>query len=195
MAIAEAALGRGARVTLIRGTTSVGAPDGATVVSAETAGEMHDAVLASLPGCDALIMAAAVADFRPRNASAGKIARTDGLTLELEPTSDILAEAAALARRGGDDIAGRPLIVGFAAETGSLDRAESKAARKGVDLLVANDVSEPGSGFGTDTNRVTLIVPGAPPEPWPQAPKRQLADDLLDRLVALRGGSGASLGT
>lgn len=195
MAIAEAAMSRGARVTLVKGTTSVSPPDGATVVSAETAAGMHDAVLASMPGCDALIMAAAVADFRPRSPSAAKLARADGLTLELEPTSDILADAAAVARRDGEDPAGRPLIVGFAAETGSLERAEDKARRKGVDLLVANDVSEPGSGFGTDTNRVTLIVPGAPPEPWPRTSKRQVADDLLDRLLALRAGSGASLDT
>ena len=127
---------------------------------------MRDAVLAALPGCDALVMAAAVADFRPRTVAPAKLARSEGLRLELEPTADILAEAAAMARTA-DDPARRPLIVGFAAETGSLERAPEKAARKGVDLLVANDVSEPGSGFGTETNRVTIIVPGQPPEPWP----------------------------
>ncbi len=193
MAIAEAALLRGARVTLIKGTTSVGPPDMATVVQAETAAEMREAVLAALPGSDALIMAAAVADFRPRVASQTKLARADGLTLDLEPTDDILAEAAALARRDGGDLATRPVIVGFAAETGSLDRAPEKAARKGVDLLVANDVSEPGSGFGTDTNRVTIIVPGQPPEPWAQASKAEGAHALLDRVLALRAGTGAPL--
>jgi phosphopantothenoylcysteine decarboxylase/phosphopantothenate--cysteine ligase len=193
MAIAEAALLRGARVTLIKGTTSVEPPDMATVVRAETAAEMREAVLAALPRSDALIMAAAVADFRPRIASQTKLARADGLNLDLEPTDDILAEAAALARRGGDDLATRPVIVGFAAETGSLDRAPEKAARKGVDLLVANDVSEPGSGFGTDTNRVTIIVPGQPPEPWAQASKAEVAHALLDRVLALRAGTGASL--
>ena len=96
--------------------------------------------------------------------------------------------------RAADDPARRPLIVGFAAETGSLERAPEKAARKGVDLLVANDVSEPGSGFGTETNRVTLIVPGQPPEPWPPATKAQVAHDLLDRLLRLRAPGGASLG-
>jgi phosphopantothenoylcysteine decarboxylase/phosphopantothenate--cysteine ligase len=195
MAIAEAALSRGARVTLIKGTTSVAAPPGARVVAAETAAEMRAAVLEALPGSDALIMAAAVADFRPRTPSATKLARADGLELDLEPTSDILAEAASLARSNGDDIPGRPIIVGFAAETGSLDRAPEKARRKGVDLLIANDVSEPGSGFGSDTNRVTIITPGAAPEPLPQAPKIEVAHELLDRLLALRGSGGASLRT
>ena len=108
-------------------------------------------------------MAAAVADFRPRTRHGRSSARGAGLTLELEPTEDILAEA----RRAAAQRAGcrpRPVLVGFAAETGSLDRAPEKAARKRVDLLVANDVAEPGSGFGTDTNRVTLIAPGAEPE-------------------------------
>ena len=115
-----------------------------------------------------------------------------GLTLELEPTTDILAEAAALARRNPGE-GERPLIIGFAAETGSLDRAPEKAARKGVDLLVANDVAEAGSGFGTETNRVTIIVPGSEPEAWPLASKSQVAHGLLDRLLALRASGGASL--
>jgi phosphopantothenoylcysteine decarboxylase/phosphopantothenate--cysteine ligase len=192
-AIAEAALTRGARVTLIRGTTSVAPPEGAEVIEAETAARMREAVLAALPGCDALIMAAAVADFRPRHVADTKLPRSEGLHLELEPTADILAEAAAMARAGSDDPAGRPLIVGFAAETGSLERAPEKAARKGVDLLVANDVSEPGSGFGTETNRVSIIVPGQPPEPRPPATKMEVAHDLLDRLLRLRAPLGASL--
>jgi phosphopantothenoylcysteine decarboxylase/phosphopantothenate--cysteine ligase len=188
MAIAAAALQRGAHVTLIRGTTSVEPPDGAHVIPATTAASMREAVLDALPGSDALIMAAAVADFRPRHAADTKLARADGLTLELEPTSDILAEAAARARDEEARSGTRPLIVGFAAETGSLERAPEKAARKGVDLLVANDVAEPGAGFGTDTNHVTLIVPGEPPEAWAPASKVQIAHDLLDRLVAIRAG-------
>jgi phosphopantothenoylcysteine decarboxylase/phosphopantothenate--cysteine ligase len=206
-AIAEAAHLRGARVTLIKGTTSVPPPDGPDIVEAETAAAMREAVLAALPGCDALVMAAAVADFRPREVADVKLPRADGLRLELEPTVDILAEAAALARSMGeasartgdaptrDDssaMARRPLIVGFAAETGSLARAPEKATRKGVDLLVANDVAEAGSGFATETNRVTLIVPGHPPEPWPPAPKAKVAHDLLDRLLRLRTAAGAS---
>ena len=157
-AIAEAALLRGADVTLIKGTTSLGPPAGAEIVEAETAARMREAVLRALPGSDALVMAAAVADFRPRQASERKLPRSDGLHLELEPTSDILAEAATRARETAADGGRRALIVGFAAETGSLERALEKAARKGVDLLVANDVSEPGSGFGSDTDRVTIIA-------------------------------------
>ena len=186
MAIAQAALDRGARVTLVKGTTSVAPPKGATVVEAETAAQMREAVMAALAGADALIMAAAVADFRPLARAETKISRADGLDLRLEPTTDILAEAAATARERGDDPAARPIIVGFAAETGSLARAPEKAARKRVDLMVANDVAEPGSGFGTDTNRVTIVVPGAEAEPWPQLTKAEVADRLLDRVLALR---------
>jgi len=186
MAIAEAALARGARVTLVKGTTSVEPPEGANVVPAETAAEMREAVLAALPDADALIMAAAVADFRPLAVADTKISRADGLDLRLEPTADILAEAAAQARRSGASPTQRPVIVGFAAETGSLERAPEKAARKGVDLLVANDVAETGSGFGTDTNRVTIIAPGAAPEPWPLLSKAEVADRLLDRVLTLR---------
>jgi phosphopantothenoylcysteine decarboxylase/phosphopantothenate--cysteine ligase len=193
VAIAEAALLRGAQVTLVKGTTTVEPPEAAEVVPAETAAEMRQAVLAALPGSDALIMAAAVADFRPREAAKTKLARADGLHLDLEPTSDVLAEAASLARRDGDDLASRPVLVGFAAETGSLDRAPEKAARKGVDLLVANDISESGSGFGSDTNRVTIITPGQPPEAWARASKAEVAHALLDRVLALRAGTGASL--
>ena len=191
MAVASAALARGAQVTLIKGTTTVAPPAGVTLVEADTAAEMHTAVLAALPTADALIMAAAVADFRPVARADSKIARADGLNLRLEPTGDILADAAARVRGSGQGPAERPVLVGFAAETGSLARAPEKAARKGVDLLVANDVAEPGSGFGTDTNRVTIVVPGAEPEPWPQLSKAEVADRLLDRVVALRGGTGA----
>lgn len=186
VAIAETALARGARVTLIHGMTSVPLPEAAVLVHAPTTAAMRDAVLAALPSADALIMAAAVADFRPRYAADAKLGRSDGLTLELAPTEDILAEASALAHARAEAGSPRPVLVGFAAETGSLERAPEKAARKRVDLLVANDVSEPGSGFGTDTNRVTIIEPGSDPEPWPQMPKVKVAERLLDRVVALR---------
>jgi phosphopantothenoylcysteine decarboxylase / phosphopantothenate---cysteine ligase len=221
IAIAEAALDRGARVTLVAGTVSVPLPEGrATVLRTETTAEMRRAVLAALPDADALVMAAAVADFRPAEPSTSKLTRDAGLTLALVPTEDILAEVAALAQQtpratDGDGAPNsapatdgaatspgsgaarhqRPILVGFAAETGSLDRAAEKAARKGVDLLVANDVSEPGSGFAVDTNRVTLIVPGAEPEPWPLLSKREVADRLLDRVVALLDARDASAQT
>jgi phosphopantothenoylcysteine decarboxylase/phosphopantothenate--cysteine ligase len=196
VAVAQAALDRGARVTLVVGTTSVPLPEAARVIHAPTTSEMREAVLAALPSSDVLVMAAAVADFRPRRAATTKLVRDGDLTLELEPTEDILAEAsrvahgwATTARAAGSGhrwgSTGRPVLVGFAAETGSLERVPAKAARKGVDLLVANDVSEPGSGFGTETNRVTLVAPGHDPEPWPSMSKRQVAERLLDRVVDL----------
>ena len=136
-------------------------------------------------------MAAAVADFRPVRRADVKLVRGGPLTLELEPTPDILAEVARIVR--GVDTEGeptrrplepQPVLVGFAAETGSLERAADKLRRKGVDLLVANDVSEAGSGFGTDTNRVTLYAADAEPEAWPLVSKREVAERLLDRIVS-----------
>ncbi len=179
--IAEAALDRGATVTLIVGQTSVPLPPGASIVSAPTTAEMRAAVLEALPGADVLLMAAAVADFRPSRRAPTKLTRDQAPVLELEPTEDILAEAAQVARRRHP----RPVLVGFAAETGSLARAEEKARRKGVDLLVANDVLEPGAGFAVDTNRVTIVTPGQVPEPWPLMSKRDVADRLLDRVASL----------
>jgi phosphopantothenoylcysteine decarboxylase / phosphopantothenate---cysteine ligase len=182
VAVAEAAMARGAAVTLIAGHTSVDLPREAAVIVAETTAAMETAVLDALTGADVLVMAAAVADFRPRSNSATKLTRDEGLVLELEPTDDILAAASALAHeRGGR----RPVLIGFAAETGSLDRVAGKALRKRVDLMVANDISESGSGFGTPTNRVTLVTPGEAPEPWPLLTKREVADRLLDRVVLL----------
>jgi phosphopantothenoylcysteine decarboxylase / phosphopantothenate---cysteine ligase len=193
VAIATAALERGAEVTLIAGTTSVPLPAGARLVSAPTTADMRRAVLEALPDADVLVMAAAVADFRPVAPSTAKLARGVGLDLRLEPTEDILAAASAWVHGRSESPGpnGRPVLVGFAAETGSFDRVGEKAARKGVDLMVANDVSEEGSGFETDTNRVTLIVPGSPPEPWPMLTKLDVARRLLDRIVDVRASLGA----
>ena len=138
-------------------------------------------------------MAAAVADFRPVAAAETKLTRDGPLTLELEPTPDILAEVGRIVgrarqrpgRRAARPLEPRPVLVGFAAETGSLDRAADKLRRKGVDLLVANDVTEPDAGFGTDTNRVTVYAADGEPEAWPLASKREVADRLLDRIAAL----------
>jgi len=179
VAVAEAALDRGARVTLIVGLTTVALPPQAEQVRAETTAAMRVAVLEALPAADALVMAAAVADFRPRRAATAKLGRRDGLTLELEPTEDILAEAAVRARR----LDPGPLLVGFAAETGSLDRAPGKLTGKGVDLLVANDVAEDGSGFGSETNRVTILSKAGQRDELPLLTKREVADRLLDRVA------------
>jgi phosphopantothenoylcysteine decarboxylase/phosphopantothenate--cysteine ligase len=183
VAIAGAALARGAAVTIVAGRVEVPLPDAAHVVQAESTAGMRDAVVHAVleQPCDALVMAAAVADFRPVRAADSKLARGEGMTLHLEPTEDILTEVGDRAR----GLAPRPVIVGFAAETGSLDRAPEKLRRKGADLLVANDVSEAGSGFGTDTNRVVILGADGSREDLPLLPKREVADRLLDRVAAL----------
>ena len=183
VAIADAALARGARVTIVAGRVEVALPGAATVVHAESTRAMRDAVIDAVieHPADVLVMAAAVADFRPRAVATTKLARGEGMTLELEPTEDILAEVGA--RAGGLDP--RPVLVGFAAETGSLERAPDKLRRKGADLLVANDVAEPGSGFGTDTNRVSILAADGSRDDLPLLAKREVADRLLDRVVAL----------
>lgn len=180
-AIAAAAANRGAVVTLI---TTVEPPSGELeVVPVETAEEMAEAVWAAMGDQDVLIMAAAVADFRPAVSHEVKLSRGNAPSvIELEPTPDILAGVVA-----ADGVRG--MIVGFAAETGSLDRAYEKAVRKGVDLLVANDVLADGSGFATDTNAVTIIRPDGSGEPWPLLSKREVAERLLDLIVTIRTGS------
>jgi phosphopantothenoylcysteine decarboxylase/phosphopantothenate--cysteine ligase len=184
IAVAQAAVARGAAVTLILGHVTAPVPTDprVDVLRAETAADMRETVIDAMTGSDALVMAAAVADFRPRRASPTKLARSDGLTLELEPTDDILAAvSAALATPAMP--ARRPILVGFAAETGSLERAPKKLRRKGLDLLVANDVSEAGSGFGTDTNRVTILAADGSRDALPLLSKREVAELILDRVV------------
>jgi phosphopantothenoylcysteine decarboxylase/phosphopantothenate--cysteine ligase len=183
VAIAEAALARGARVTIVAGRVEVPLPAAAEIVPAESTTAMRAAVLDAVFGraADVLVMAAAVADFRPVQAAVTKLTRGASLTLELEPTEDILAEVGARARTTNP----RPVIVGFAAETGSLDRAPEKLRRKGADLLVANDVAEAGSGFGTTTNRVSILAADGSRDDLPLLAKRDVADRLLDRVAAV----------
>jgi phosphopantothenoylcysteine decarboxylase/phosphopantothenate--cysteine ligase len=188
VALAEAALARGARVTLIAAAVEVPLPEAAEIVRVETAAELRDALSTAMhpsdaAGPDALVMAAAVADFTPASPADRKIARADRLTLELTPTPDLLAEIAAASAEPGRSGGAAPVLVGFAAETGSLDRAAAKLQTKGVDLLVANDVSEAGSGFGTETNRVTILDRAGASEELPLLPKREVADRVLDRVA------------
>ncbi len=172
-AIADEAARRGMHVTLVTTSDLASAPS-VKVVHVETAQEMLDAVTAV--DTDVAIMAAAVADFRPVDPSPTKLARSEGLdSIDLEPNPDILASVVAR-----ED---RPFVVGFAAETGAVDRAIEKARRKGVDLLIYNDVSEPGSGFGTDTNRVVLINAAGETDAWPVLTKTEVASRILDRVV------------
>jgi phosphopantothenoylcysteine decarboxylase/phosphopantothenate--cysteine ligase len=194
VALAEAAAARGAAVTLIAAAVEVPLPDTVDVVRVESTAELGEALRAAMSEAaapDALVMAAAVADFTPASRSDRKIARADGLTLELSPTPDLLAEIAASFASGASSgaasaAAGRgtaPILVGFAAETGGLDRAPAKLRSKGIDLLVANDVSEPGSGFGTDTNRVTILDRAGAVDALPLLSKREVADRILDRVA------------
>ena len=176
-AIAVAAAERGAEVTLV---TTMMPPDfDGEVRSVETAAEMAEAVWELTPTQDVIVMAAAVADFRPATTHARKLSRADGPSvIELEPAPDVLAGV--VERNQG------ALIVGFAAETGSLERAVTKAQSKGVDLLVANDVLSSGSGFGTITNEVTIMMPDGTIDPWPLVSKAEVASRLWDLLVDLR---------
>jgi phosphopantothenoylcysteine decarboxylase/phosphopantothenate--cysteine ligase len=196
-AVAAAALDRGARVTVIAANVEVTLPADAAVVRVESTADLRAALLRTVhgpdrtAGFDALVMAAAVADFRPVAAVDRKLERGASLMLELEATPDLLAEVARIAHGlDGEGAATRdplrpvPILVGFAAETGSLDRAADKLRRKGVDLLVANDVAEPGSGFGTDTNRVAILAADGSREELPLLGKRAVAERLLD-LVAI----------
>ena len=179
-AIAAELAARGATVTLVTGPTTVALPAVATVVHVRSAAEMHRVVLAGVPDADALVMAAAVANYAPEQVATQKIAHDDGaLTVTLAPTRDILADVAAWRRQENRR---RPLLVGFAAETHDVvERARAKRARKGIDVIVANDVSGRHSGFDVDVNEVTIISDGAD-EHVPRAAKSAIASVLADRL-------------
>ncbi len=175
-AIANEAAQRGYDVTLVT-TSNLHADPAVNLVEVETAEQMLNAV--EQVDMDVAIMAAAVADFRPAKKSAHKLSRSEGLdSVELVPNPDILESVVARDKR--------PLVVGFAAETGDVERAVQKAKRKDVDLLVYNDVTEPGSGFGTDTNRVTFVNRDGSVDPMPLTSKDEVAAQLLDRIAALR---------
>ena len=180
-AIAEAACARGAQVTLITGPTALPMPADVTCVAVETTQEMHDAAFTAFTQADMVIGAAAPADFRMAAVSAHKL-KKDGngsLALQLEQTPDILAALGAQKQP-------RQLLVAFAAETQDLlVNAQSKLARKHADMLVANDVTQPGAGFNSDTNIVTLLFADGHQEALPQMDKRVLADVLLDQAAAL----------
>jgi len=180
IALAAAAAGRGAEVTLIAANVALPAPAGVRRIDVETAAELAAAAAAEFPSSQLLLMAAAPADFRPLAVAADKLRRSDGLQLRLEPTEDILASLAA-GRAPGQ------LIVGFAAEHGgeARARAREKLARKGVDMIVLNDVSDPAIGFESAENAVTLIDARAETE-VPIAAKEAIAESILQRVQELR---------
>jgi phosphopantothenoylcysteine decarboxylase / phosphopantothenate---cysteine ligase len=188
-AVAEAAARRGGRVVLVSGPTALKHPDGAEFVPVRTAAEMHRALSEHLSDATAIVMAAAVADFRPAAPQAAKIRRGAGkLTLELESTPDILAEISReTARSVGGTTARHRIIVGFAAETGDVAAAaRRKLSAKDADLIVANDVTEPGAGFDGDTNVVTLFFRDGGEERLMMMSKAQVASRVLDEVARMR---------
>jgi len=182
-ALAQAAVRRGARVILISGPTRLDPPQGVEFVSVRSTEQMHRAVLDRFQNATALIMAAAVADYRPAAPHVKKIKRTgERISLELESTPDILAD---VARGKGDR-----LIIGFAAETDNVaDHARSKLESKQADLIVANDVTAEGAGFDHDTNVITLYGRDGSEKAFPRMPKIDAAHRILDQLLVLRNSS------
>src|SRR5277367_2093549 len=181
-AIAEAALRRGARVLLVSGPTAIAAPGAAELTSVQTAEEMLAAVLKLLPASTIVIKTAAVADFRPKAAAGQKIKRKGEMSLELEPTADILSEVSRLKTS--------QVVVGFAAETENvLENARKKLAAKSLDAIVVNDVSREGIGFDSDRNAVTIISQSEVVE-VPETSKWEVAHRVLDQVVKLRKRSG-----
>lgn len=176
-ALAEAALRRGAKVILITGPTALKPPSAAEIVQVQTAREMRDAVMANLERSTVVIKAAAVADFTVRNAAEQKIKRGGNLSLELEPTPDILKEI------GGRK--GSRVVIGFAAETqNALENARKKLASKSLDAIVVNDVSQPGIGFDSERNAVTILTSSGDIN-VPETTKWEVAHRVLDAVVGL----------
>jgi phosphopantothenoylcysteine decarboxylase/phosphopantothenate--cysteine ligase len=182
-ALAAGASARGADVTLVAANVALETPAGVERVDVETAAELKAAVDAAFPGCDALLMAAAVADFRPSDPVDAKIKKTerDDLTVTLEPTEDVLAGVSGRREPG-------QTIVGFAAEHGeqALSYGADKLARKGLDAIVVNDISQPGIGFDTPDNEVTILT-ASDTIPVPRASKDAVAAAILDVVDRLMG--------
>ncbi len=180
-ALAAAAVERGAVVTLVSAPTSLSPPAGVELVSVETARQMYQAVIERFSRYDVVIKAAAVADYRPKLVSGQKIKKTEGsLILELEKNPDILYEL-------GQRKTSHQTLVGFAAETEDLEaNALQKLSKKNLDLLVANDVTQPGAGFGADTNIVKLFFADGRIQSLPIMDKKTLAHRILDAVLELR---------
>ena len=178
-ALADAARSRGARVILISGPSALHPPAHCELVKVTSANQMREAVLERMAEATLVIKAAAVADYRPANVSGQKLKRTGSITLELEPTEDILAEVVRRRRPG-------QLIVGFAAETENrMENGRAKLLRKGADAIVVNDVSSEGVGIDADVNAATFLTTTTAIE-LPEMAKRKLADRILDEVIALR---------
>jgi len=178
-ALAAAAARRGARVTLVLGPAGLDAPAGVEVVGVETAAEMGAVVGRLFDDADAVVMAAAVADFRPASPRTDKIKKEGGVpTLDLEPTEDILA---GLGKRKSGQV-----LVGFAAETLDVEaEGRRKLSEKNLDVIVANQVGSPGTGFGSQTNRAAILSRGGDDVPMREWTKQELSEAVCDRLAAL----------
>jgi phosphopantothenoylcysteine decarboxylase/phosphopantothenate--cysteine ligase len=182
-ALAEAALRRGARVILVSGPTALQPPSAAETIFVETAQQMRSAVLDRWEQASLIIMAAAVADYHVKNEAAEKIKRDGPLTLQLEPNADILADLGSLRHASGKT---SPMLIGFAAETGNLlENARAKLTKKRVDAIVLNDVSQPGIGFNSDRNQVTIVT-AAETIAIPEASKHDIAQKILEAALRLR---------
>jgi phosphopantothenoylcysteine decarboxylase / phosphopantothenate---cysteine ligase len=178
-AVAEMAIRRGARVVLISGPTALKPPAVAEFVSVETAEQMRQAVMERFPDATIVIKTAAVSDFRPTKAAGQKIKREKGISLELEPTGDILAELGATKFP-------KHIIIGFAAETENLiENARKKLTKKNVDAIVLNDVSRTDIGFGSEKNAITIVTPTEQID-VPMCTKQECAGRVLDLAVKLR---------
>lgn len=184
-ALAQAAIDRGAQVVLVSGPTALEAPVGAQRVDIETADQLRAATLEAVQGASALLMAAAVADYRPARNEPHKIKRRGGVPeLSLEPTEDVLGAVVDYRRQHGEP----GVIVGFAAESQDLiENARAKLHEKSLDLVVANDISAEDAGFAVDTNRVTLIDRDGQVEQLPLMSKAEAAERVLERVVRLLG--------
>jgi phosphopantothenoylcysteine decarboxylase/phosphopantothenate--cysteine ligase len=185
LALADAARGRGAKVTLVAANVALDAPPGVTVRRVGTAAELERACEEEFPACDVLLMAAAVADFRPKDAFDGKIKKggRERLTIELEPTVDVIGRLSARRTAG-------QTLVAFAAEHGpdALEHAREKLTAKGVDAVVFNDISRPDIGFESPSNEV-LILTSDDEHPVARAPKERIAEAILDAVSRLRSSA------
>ncbi|AGL02380.1 bifunctional phosphopantothenoylcysteine decarboxylase/phosphopantothenate--cysteine ligase CoaBC [Desulfoscipio gibsoniae] len=181
-ALAETASNRGAEVYLVSAPTRLAVPDGVNIINVETAEQMYQAVMDLYPRMDVVIKAAAVADYRPRVVAAQKIKKNNAdLVLELEKNPDILMELGKQKKH--------QLLVGFAAETEDLiNNAREKINKKNLDMLVANDVTKTGAGFGSDTNVVNILYPDGSVEPLPLMDKLALSEVIWDKVLQLKAG-------
>jgi phosphopantothenoylcysteine decarboxylase/phosphopantothenate--cysteine ligase len=186
-ALAEAALRRGARVVLISGPVAIQAPGGAEVVAVESAAQMREAVMSRLSEATVVIATAAVSDYKPKMAASQKIKRSGPMTLDLEPTADILAEIVRTRdQQAGDRRERKQIVVGFAAETENvLENARKKLSAKALDAIVVNDVSRPEIGFESERNAVTIITHEDVIE-VPETSKWEVALRVLDQVIRLR---------